>query len=139
MSVFTNTHNIKSNNHVHVKNLWSINKPISHSIILILMQHHCYPYWPINTEPAAFGLLLVQIAAEEEKTGFVKREFRVTNSKVKHLSVWYLIVFINLHFLVFQGLSSIQTWENPGLVLKILEEILRMTTDYIRVISGSGI
>ncbi|XP_012557847.2 receptor-type tyrosine-protein phosphatase F isoform X1 [Hydra vulgaris] len=44
-------------------------------------KHHCYPYWPIKNEAAVFDLLRVQIAAEEEKTGFVKREFIVTNSK----------------------------------------------------------
>lgn len=42
---------------------------------------HCFPYWPFNAEPANIGLLIIQIAAEENKTGFVKREFRATNSK----------------------------------------------------------
>eukprot|EP00794_Sanderia_malayensis_P008032 gene8032-8893_t len=42
---------------------------------------HCYPYWPTGSKPATVGLLLVQIAAEEERNGFMKREFRVTNSK----------------------------------------------------------
>jgi len=43
--------------------------------------HHCYPYWPENNEATLFGLLRVQIAAEEERTGYIKRDFRVTNSK----------------------------------------------------------
>lgn len=43
--------------------------------------HHCYPYWPVNNEPTLFGLLRVQIAAEEERNGYIRREFRVTNSK----------------------------------------------------------
>ena len=49
---------------------------------LLFPQNHCFPYWPADGEPANIGLLLVQIAAEEDRQGFVKRDFRVTNSKV---------------------------------------------------------
>ena len=57
-------------------------------------QQHCYPYWPVNNEPAAFGLLRVQIIEEEEHTGYVKRRFRTTNTKVTHSPTNTLRIFV---------------------------------------------
>jgi len=37
----------------------------------------------VNNEPAAFGLLRVQIIDDEEHTGYVKRRFRTVNTKVR--------------------------------------------------------
>lgn len=56
--------------------------------------HHCYPYWPVNNEPAMFGLLRVQISEEEEKNDYVKRLFRVTNTKSgEHRTISHFMYF----------------------------------------------
>ena len=46
-----------------------------------VLQEVCYQYWP-SGESQMFGEFTVQLLGQEDQTGFVLRNFTVTNSKV---------------------------------------------------------
>lgn len=85
-----------------------------------------------NNDSTLFGILAVQLAAEEEKVGFIRREFRVTNSKVRRTFKIYCFDSIvkprrKSHFLdyIFKSVAVIKMSIENYVAIKYLAPIFQ--------------
>ena len=47
---------------------------------------------PHKEEFIVYGLLMVEVEAEDLRNGFCRRQLKITNTKVKQYTVYYMVI-----------------------------------------------
>ena len=47
---------------------------------------------PHKEELIVYGLLMVEVEAEDLRNGFCRRQLKITNTKVKQYTVYYMVI-----------------------------------------------